>query len=180
MRGEKRGMSIRLPRSNSPGGLSLFSAHHGGVALACFVLSLLVLGASTTGSIVQTIATLICLYSLSYAIWAGIVSLSAVKARRSGRPGSARIDEIEHVFALHHPRYWPDNIRDRSKVRLVFVDNFGRKQKSMPHPRAFFGTLKEGSQIDVYVGKKRSWWNGDIGHRKTKFVTSTQPLSQTE
>ena len=104
----------------------------------------------------------------------------ALLVRRNGRPGTARIEAIQEAFALNHPKDWPNEIRDRSKAQLVFIDNFGKRHRSLVHPRRYFGTLAEGSMIGVYVGKRRSWWNGDVGRREAEATPLGQPAGLTE
>jgi len=171
---------MRLQGSGGPNGKTLFVALRGVWALWCFGISAFLALASPAGSTFHQIVIIFCVFSFAAVVWAGATTLSAIVARQYGRPGTGRIDAIEPVFALYHPMKWRESVLDRSKARLVFTDNFGVQHASLAHSRAYFGTLEIGQHVGVHVGKRRTWWNGDIGHRRTRTAGSTQPAGQTE
>jgi len=166
-------MRFRLRRTNTPGAKNLLIAHRADVGGLWAVLSLLVAGASATGSAVQYIALGVTALSVGLILWAAISTMSALKVRRTGRPGTARVEAIEEVLALQLPADLRSSWIDRSQARIVFTDNFGHVHKTLAHPRGYFGKLEHGSKIGVYVGPRRSWWNGDVGTR-----TTTQDFSK--
>lgn len=110
------------------------------------------------GRLLQVFAAMAGVMALGFGAWSGHLATSAVRARRYGERGFAKITRLQ----VNRDE---DNI-EADNGRIVFQDEYGRFGKSMLHPVSYLRLWEVGDHIHVYRGPRRSWWEGDVGPRQ--------------
>ena len=84
-------------------------------------------------------------------------AVSAVRARRYGTREVVKVTDIKST-----------NVRVNRKYlyRLTWQDAKGREGQSLMRKADTLSGFRRGSEIAVYQGVKRAWWEGDVGKRE--------------
>lgn len=110
----------------------------------------------TTSRLTQGIALVFGLLALG-ALWVpGRKAVAAVRARRDG----AR--ETVEVLGTTRTSY---RVNKRYRYRLTWTEPSGRVGESLAYKEHQLFPYPPGTEIKIYQGLKRAWWEGDVGQR---------------
>ncbi|QHQ35614.1 hypothetical protein [Algicella marina] len=124
---------------------------------------------STTTAI--WITKIIAVVALTAALaWGYIAYEKAAKATRMRKGGERRRARVtEHMRT-------GITVNNRRMYRMCWRDEAGMSGRSMLHRLSYLEDFPEGTEIWVYAdpaGRKRSWWEGDVGPREEMVHEST-------
>ncbi len=115
---------------------------------------------TTTIWITKVISAVALTITLAWGYIAWEKSAKAVRIRERGARRRAKVTGLVNTSVT---------VNGRRLYRLGWVDDEGVPGKSMMHKPAKLDAFPEGSEIWIYAdpaGRKKSWWEGDIGPRR--------------
>ncbi|WGW03044.1 DUF3592 domain-containing protein [Tropicibacter oceani] len=114
-------------------------------------------GANRSAATVTQIIALVFGTLMLGGLWySGSRAIAAVRARRFGAEETAEVTEIAATSVT---------INNRRMYRLKWREASGRTGQSLMYRASALAGFGPGSQITVYQGIKRAWWQGDTGPR---------------
>lgn len=120
-----------------------------------------------TGPLAQVFAAIFGVIALVSGVLSGLPATRAVRARRYGQFGQAKVLRKAVMYRIKGEGYWWDMWEESDKVRLVYEDDLGRIGRSLPHHTYNLRNLECGHKVNVFQGVHQSWWEGDVGARAT-------------
>ena len=129
----------------------------------------------TAGDVTELAALFVGVVTLGFGGNAAIQTTGAVRARRYGEVGTATVTGKKVVYRFRWARlflkshFFEEGDRsffvDSGYRRILYKDESGRKSASLPHDRYDVLKVEPGDDITVFKGIRKSWWEGDVGHR---------------